>query len=98
MSKEALNILDEVLDGQPTFGETLSALRKCEELTQVELAKKLGVSKQYLCDVENNRKSVSVDKAIKIAQALGQSKRLLVELALQEMLNKNHLNYSISLA
>ncbi|APD50867.1 helix-turn-helix transcriptional regulator [Francisella hispaniensis] len=98
MSKEALNILDDVLGGKPTFGETIAAIRKCEDLTQVELAKKLGVSKQYLCDVENNRKSVSVDKAIKIAQALGQSKRLLVELALQEMLNKNHLNYSISLA
>ncbi|QIW09169.1 helix-turn-helix transcriptional regulator [Francisella sp. LA112445] len=98
MSKEALNILDDVLGGKPTFGETIASLRKCGELTQVELAKKLGVSKQYLCDIENNRKSVSVDKAIKIAQALGQSKRLLVELALQEMLNKNHLNYSISLA
>ena len=98
MSKEALKELDSILGGTPTLGETISSLRKCEEITQVELAKRLGVSKQYLCDIENNRKTISIDKAISIANTLGQSKRLFVELAIQEMLNKNHLNYSISLA
>lgn len=45
----------EKLRGEPlTFGRMIKSMRQCDELTQVELAEKMGISKAYLCDIENN--------------------------------------------
>ena len=47
------------------------------QLTQLELAKKIGVSESYICQIENG-KMVSIRKLEKIAKALGcQAKDLL---------------------
>lgn len=44
-----------------------------DEISQVELAKKLGVSKQFLSDVEHNRKDVGIDFAKNVSSVLGYS-------------------------
>lgn len=40
-------------------------------MTQEVMAKKLGVSKSHLCDIEKGRKRVSVERAYNFALSLG---------------------------
>jgi transcriptional regulator with XRE-family HTH domain len=54
-----------------TFGGLIRSLRVSDEISQVNLAKKLGVSKQFLNDVEHNRKDVGFSFAKRIASVLG---------------------------
>lgn len=59
------------------IGNKLKDRRKQMDLTQLELAKKIGVSESYICQIENG-KMVSIRKLEKIAKALGcQAKDLL---------------------
>lgn len=67
----------------PTLGQIVRSLRECDEITQVSLAKKLKVSRQFLSDVEHDRKSVGVEFAKKLAKALGYP----IETFLQPLLN-----------
>ena len=64
-----------------------------EEESQTSFAKKLGVSVQYLCDLEHNRKIVSAKKAKHFADILGYSAEQFVRLAIQDSLNQ----YNISM-
>lgn len=73
-SKKTYQRADKVLKDlkiQPTFGETICSLRVCDEITQAELARQLGVSRQFMSDVENDRKNVGVEFAKKLSEALG---------------------------
>ena len=45
-------------------------MRKQRALTQLELAKKIGVSESYICQIENG-KMISIKKLDKMAKALG---------------------------
>ena len=45
---------NDILGGPLTFGMAVEALRIRDELSQSAFAKKLGVSRQYLCDVERD--------------------------------------------
>ena len=56
---------------QPSFGETIRSLRECDEITQAELARQIGVSRQFLSDVEIDRKVVGVEFAKKLSEAMG---------------------------
>ncbi len=80
-----------------TFGGLVSSLRKSDELLQVELAKKIGVSKQFLSDVEHDRKDIGIHFAKKIADALGYPVEPLIELLIRDQLKKYHLNYIVEL-
>ncbi|MEW6049419.1 MAG: transcriptional repressor LexA [Bacillota bacterium] len=53
------------------IGEKIRALRKDKQLTQRELARRAGVSPQYLCDVECGRVNPSLSALEKIAAGLG---------------------------
>ena len=48
---------------------------------------RLGISKSQLCDIENDRKTVSPERAHKFARILGYSKKQFVKLALQKILD-----------
>src|SRR4051794_399714 len=52
----------------PLLGAKLRALRRKENLTQVGLAEKLGVSPSYLNLIENNRRPLTAPLLIRIAQ------------------------------
>src|SRR5262249_20120575 len=76
-----------------TFGGLIRALRMSDEISQVALAKKLRISKQFLSDVEHNRKDVGIDFAKKVAAALGYSLEPLLELLIKQQLKRLRLNY-----
>jgi transcriptional regulator with XRE-family HTH domain len=80
-----------------TFGGLIRALRMSDEVSQVELAKKLDVSKQFLSDVEHNRKEVGIDFAKKIASTLGYSIEPLLELLIKQQLKRYRLNYTVEI-
>ncbi|STX81424.1 Predicted transcriptional regulator [Legionella busanensis] len=74
--------------GPLSLGKTLRAIRLGEEESQTHFAKKLGISVQYLCDLEHDRKIVSAKKAKAFADKLGYSDKQFVRLALQDTLNQ----------
>ena len=83
--------------GPLTFGEALSSYRLGEELSQVELAKRIGISAQSLCDIENGRKIPSPKRAARIAAVIGEPEMFWVKLALQDGLRKENLRFHVTL-
>ena len=85
-----------ILKGPMTFGEAVEALRVRDELSQVEFAKKLGISRQYLCDVEKGRRLVSPEQAARFARAFGHPAQVLVQLALQDAVSAGGLKLKVA--
>ena len=61
------------------FGERIHLERKRLNLSLEALAKLAGMSKGFLCEVENGRKSMSVHRAKAIARVLRTSVDVLME-------------------
>jgi DNA-binding XRE family transcriptional regulator len=74
--------------GVPTVGEILAAHRDQNALSQAELARCLGVSRQNLCDIEKGRAPVSVGRALKFSAILGGPNDYFVHAAVQEELRR----------
>lgn len=53
------------------IGDNIKKIRKEKKLTQQELAKKIGISRSYLSDVENNRYNPSSKTIESFAEKLG---------------------------
>jgi len=83
--------------GKRNVGDFLRTWRLSNELSQVDFASKLGISRANLCDIEKGRKGVSPDKAAEIAKKLGYSVSVLVEMAVEEQLNAAGFKYEVSL-
>jgi transcriptional regulator with XRE-family HTH domain len=83
---ETMKLLDEVV-GELTFGKMLAAIREGEEMTLEEFGAKLDVSKQQLCDIEKDRRIVSIERAAAWAKQLGYHPGQFVQLAIQAALN-----------
>lgn len=93
----AMRILEKIAGGPLTLGRAVESIRKSEELSQDECAKKLGISKSHLCDVEKGRKTVSSERAAKWARILGYPESVLVRLALQGELDAAGLKYRVDI-
>jgi transcriptional regulator with XRE-family HTH domain len=73
--------------GPLTLGRLLLAIRLGEEETLAVFARRLGVSKAHLSDVEHGRRAVSAQRAAAWARMLGYHEGQFVQLALQDELN-----------
>ena len=62
-----------------TLGSNIARLRETRDITQKQLALMTGMNKGYLCDVENGKANVSVNKLFRITEALDISLRDLFE-------------------
>ena len=87
--------LDELLGEPMSFASLLRTIRETDEYTQAGLAKKLGVSKAHICDLEKQRKFVSAERAARFANKLGYSEALFVRVALQDQVNEAGLDYQV---
>lgn len=88
----------EKMSGQKfTLANLLASLRENDEKTQGEFAETLGVSKQFVSDLENNRRSISPKMAENFAKKLGYSPKQFVRLCLQDMIKKQGLHYEVDL-
>jgi len=60
-------------------GELVKKIRVEENVTQEELSERMGISRSYLSDVENNRKNPSVVTLEKLAKALNKQLKIEIE-------------------
>ncbi len=78
--------LQKITGKKLTLGNFLWSIRLCDEKNQNTFAQELGISSQYLCDLERGRKVVSAKKAKEFAEILGYLPEQFIELAIQDML------------
>jgi transcriptional regulator with XRE-family HTH domain len=83
--------------GHMTLGKFLKSFREADDVSQVDFARKIKVSRANLCDIEKGRKFVSPDRAKRMANILGVPETVLIQLVLQDQLRVAHLNYTIEL-
>lgn len=81
--------------GRLTLGKAIRSIRDSEGTSQVNFAKQLGVSKQFLCDLEHDKKIVSAKKAKQFAENLGYSSEQFIALAIQDSLEHDGLHMII---
>lgn len=94
-TQKTLKKLEKITGAKLTFGTMLWSIRKCDEESQVDFAKKLGISKQHLCDLEHDRKNVSPKLAAQYAEILEYSKMQFIQLALQNVVDREELEVQI---
>jgi transcriptional regulator with XRE-family HTH domain len=93
----AIRLLEQIAGGPLSLGKAIESVRKSEDLTQDECARRLGISKSHLCDVEKERKTVSPERAAKWARVLGYPESVFVRLAIQGELDAAGLRYKVEI-
>jgi transcriptional regulator with XRE-family HTH domain len=97
-NKDTLKEIQEITEGPDlTLGNIVSAIRQGENWTQAELARKLGVSRQFVCDLEHGRRIISPKMAECIALKLGYSPRQFIRFCIQDTFIKQGLRYKVDL-
>ncbi|MGD0694069.1 MAG: helix-turn-helix transcriptional regulator [Terriglobia bacterium] len=94
---DARRFLESVRGGPLTFGGMISSIRLADGVQQVELARKMKISRAHLCDIEHGRRSVSVDRAAQFARVLGYSANQFVAVAVEDQLRKAGLKVKVRL-
>jgi plasmid maintenance system antidote protein VapI len=75
----------------------MESFRRCEELSQAAMARKLLIPRQHLCDIEKGRRPVSADRAATFARRLGYSEHQFVAVALQDQLRSAGLDMKVKI-
>ena len=78
------------------FNERLREIRISQGLSQVELAKKLGVTKQSVSNWENDNIQPSIEMLIKIALCLGVSADYLLGISSEQTIDVSALSADIA--
>ena len=97
MSDQSLDFLEELSGKKMTIGNLLWSIRECEGISQAAFSKTLGISRQYLCDIEHNRRIISIKAAADFATKLGYSPMQFIRLAIQDELTKYKYHFDIQL-
>ena len=93
----AMKFLEDITGGPLSLGKFLQSIRLGEEMSQVEFAGQLGISKSHLCDIEKGRKLVSPERAVIFAKILKYSSEQFVRLALQDQVEKAGLKFKVKI-
>ena len=94
-SSPSLDFLETVV-GPMSFGKMIEAIRMTDEVSQVSLAKKLGISRAHLCDIEKGRRSVSAKRAAQFARALGYPGWIFLQTALEDQVRDAGLRFKVT--
>lgn len=97
-TRKTLDKLYKIAGSKLTLGKLILSIRQSEDLTQVELANKLEISRQHLCDIEHDRKAVSPKLATHYARTLGYSEEQFVRLCLQDLLDKSGIRLTVDVS
>ena len=93
--KDPIKLIEKILGGPMTFGDMIGSTRYCDEVSQVDLARKMKISRARLCDIEKGRRSVTPEMASRFAEALGYSVTVFVKIALEDQLRKLGLKMTV---
>ena len=96
MNTKTQSFLNKLNKGPLSFGQLLLSLRKADEVSQADLAKKLKVSKGLICDIEKERRVASIELAAKIAKALGYPKETLIKQLFEDQLKNAKIKLKVS--
>ena len=91
---DAQQMLEDI-DGTLGFAGLMKSIRLGRGETQETFGKKIGITKQNVCDLEKGRWLPSTKSAIFFAKRLGYSPEVFVMMILQEEINKEHLNLEV---
>ena len=91
----AIKSLEKLRGERLSFGKMIESIRKADEITQVELAQKMKISKAHLCDLEKGRRPVTLTRAILFAKVLGYSKNQFVAKAIEDLGHEAGLNVKV---
>ncbi|MBF0493355.1 MAG: helix-turn-helix transcriptional regulator [Deltaproteobacteria bacterium] len=83
--------------GVLSFGKMINSLRVCDEISQIDLAKKTGISRAFLCDIEKGRRLASPALAAKLAKLMGYSVEHFISVAIQDQLRRDGIHLKVSL-
>jgi len=92
-----MEVLEGIAEAPLTLGALVRAVRLGEGQSQAEFARRLGISKQHLSEVERGRKAVAAERAARWAGLLGYSEKQFVRLALQDAVARAGLRYRVVL-
>src|SRR5689334_4827989 len=95
MTQKTLKSIEMITGEKLTLGKLIWAIRQSDEISQIDFAEKLEVTKQHLCDIERGRKAVSPKLAAEYAKILGYSKEQFIRLALQDLVDRQGLNVEV---
>lgn len=85
------------IHGHLYFGKMIRSLRQCEEISQVDMAKRLGISRQYLCNIESGARTADVEMAVKFAQIFNHPTEFFVSRLLEDQLYVAGLDFKVQL-
>lgn len=94
---ETRKFFEKLRGGPLTFGHLIESLRLCDEISQVDLAKKMNISKSQICDIEKGRRLVSAERASAFAKAMGYSVQQFVATAIEDQLRQAGLKFKVDL-
>jgi len=94
----AIRTLEKMRGGRLTFGKMLESIRKADEISQVELADKMKISKAHLCDLEKGRRPVTLSRAILFAKVLGYSETQFAAKAIEDQVYEAGLKVKVTLS
>lgn len=97
MTAQSLKQIEKITGEKLTLGRLIWAIRMAEESSQIEFAKLLGISRQHLCDIEHNRKTISPALAKKYAQQLQCSEEQFIRLCLQDLLDRDGVSVTVDI-
>ena len=97
MSIKTKKILRNLTKGPFTFGQLLLSLRKADEVTQVELARRLNVSKGLVCDIEKGRRLAYIHLAAQIAKIMGYPEVVMIKQLFEDQLQAAKIKCKVKL-
>ena len=97
ISSKSLALLESISGKKLTMGNFLWSIRECEEESLTAFAEKLGVSRQYLSDLEHGRRGLSPKMARQFAKLLGYPEKQFVRLSLQDQLDRQGVNLFVDI-
>ncbi len=93
----AVKFLEKLRGGPLSFGRMLESLRLADEISQVDLATRMKISRAQVCDIEKGRRLVSPERAAVFAKVLGYSVEQFVSVALEDQLRQAGLKFTVDL-
>ena len=75
----------------------IESIRLADEVTQVEFARKMEISRAHLCDIQKGRRALRPERAAKFAKELGYSVNQFVAVAVEDELRKVGLQVRVRL-
>jgi transcriptional regulator with XRE-family HTH domain len=95
-NKNLIKKLESIAGEHLSLANLMKAIRLGEEMTQKDFSSILGISKQYLCDIEKGRKLISPKLAAAYANKLGYSEAQFIRLCLQDILERDGFHMIVS--